>query len=236
MSQFPFPAISKAALNGADAVFRGVLEAISRQRLAPGTKLQEENLAQIFDVSRAQVRTALSRLKQRGLVEMQPKHTAAVARPSVAEVRNIFALRRWIEPEIASEVAGKFTKKDEAALKAHLDQEQSARQNGDRVEATRLAGLFHSVICSCSDNSLAAGYVSELVDRSFLAIYLYQRAGELMCVNDEHFALAAAFKSKDSRKARDLMGEHLEHILMRMDLAQSESVSADLSQAFKGLV
>lgn len=236
MSQFPFPAVSNATLSGADAVFRGVLEAISRQRLVPGTKLQEENLAQIFTVSRAQVRTALLRLKQRGLVEMKPKHTAAVARPSVEEVRSIFALRRWIEPEIASEVAGKFAKKHELALKAHLDQEQSARERGDRIEATRLAGLFHSAICACSDNLIAAGYVSELVDRSFLAIYLYQRAGELMCVNDEHFALAAAFKSKDFKKARHLMGEHLDHILKRMDLVQSENTSTDLSQAFRGLV
>jgi DNA-binding GntR family transcriptional regulator len=154
----------------------------------------------------------------------------------VDEVRDIFALRRWIEPEIAGEVAGKFTKKDESTIKTHLDQEQAARERGDRIEATRLAGLFHSAICSCSHNRLAAGYVNELVDRSFLAIYLYQRTGELMCVNEEHFAIAAAFKRKDIKKARELMAKHLEHILKRMDLVQGGGVSADLSQAFRGLI
>jgi hypothetical protein len=32
------------------------------------------------------------------------------------------------------------------------------------------------------------------------------------------------------------MGEHLDHILKRMDLVQSENTSADLGQAFRGLI
>src|SRR4051794_2413156 len=83
--------------NGADLLFSGMLEAISRQRLPPRTKLPEEGLAQIFNVSRAQVRNALSRLQLRGLVEMEPNRTAQIAAPSTAETRAIFDMRLWIE-------------------------------------------------------------------------------------------------------------------------------------------
>jgi DNA-binding GntR family transcriptional regulator len=119
--------------DGSNLVFGAVVEAVSRQRLAPGTKLPEENLAQIFNVSRAHVRAALSRLKMRGLVQMEPNRTAQIAEPSVQEVRQLFSVRRWMEPELAADVAENLDKAGEALIKAHVDKEQAARDVGDRT-------------------------------------------------------------------------------------------------------
>ena len=221
---------------GADAVFDGVLDAVARQRLPPGTKLGEENLAQIFTVSRAQVRAALSRLKGRGLVDMEPNRTAAIASPSVLEVRSIFALRRWIEPELVAEVAQSLNRHGEAMLREHLEREQAARDTADRVEAVRLSGLFHTAIASLSGNRLAASYVAELVDRSFLAIYLYQRPGSVVCVNEEHLCMMDAISRRDPKGAYSAVADHLDHILSRLDLQAPQDAALDLKQAFRGIV
>ena len=222
--------------NGADVLFQGMLEAISRQRLPPGTKLPEEGLAQIFNVSRAQVRNALSRLQLRGLVEMEPNRTAQIAAPSTEETRAIFDLRLWIEPEIAAEVAMKLDAKGEAVLKDHLSQDKAARESADRVEATRLAGQFHNVIASFSNNRVACRYVQELVDRSFLSIYLYQRVGSLMCVNEEHEELVKVLSKRNADAARRVMADHLRHIVDRLDLDTPGGQQPDLRQAFRGIV
>jgi DNA-binding GntR family transcriptional regulator len=222
--------------NGADLLFHGMLEAISRQRLPPRTKLPEEGLAQIFNVSRAQVRSALSRLQLRGLVEMEPNRTAQIAAPSTEETRAIFDVRLWIEPEIAAEVAMKLDAKGAAVLNKHLAQDKAAREAGDRIEATRLAGQFHNLIASFSNNSIARHYVQELVDRSFLSIYLYQRVGSLMCVNEEHEDLAKVFRKRDAEAARRVMAEHLRHIVDRLDLETPSGQQPDLRLAFRGIV
>ncbi len=226
----------ETARNGADAVFGGVLEAIARQRLPPGTKLREENLAQIFAVSRAQVRSALSRLKQRGLVHMEPNRIAAIASPSVLEVRSIFALRRWIEPQVVVEVAQTLSRPGEAMLRDHLEREQAARDKGERIEAARLSGLFHAAIASLSENRLAAAYVTELVDRSFLATYLYQRPGSVVCVNEEHLRMMDTMARRDPEAARSAVLDHLDHILSRLNLEEVQDAVPDLGQAFKGIV
>jgi len=226
----------KKVIDGATAVHDGVLKAISLQRLAPGTRLPEENLARIFAVGRGPVRSALARLKQRGLVRMEPNRSAEIATYSVAEVHGLFDVRRWIEPEVAADVAHILTPSQLTHLKSHLDDEQAARDAGDRIEATRLSGLFHTELARCSPNMIARRYISELVDQSFLAIYLYQRVGVFMCVNEDHLDLIATLESGDPDRARRSMRDHLDHILERLDLSEKGEENEDLEQAFAGVI
>lgn len=228
--------LASRSKGGAELVFQGIQEAVARQRLPPGTKLPEEGLSEIFGVSRAQVRSALARLKLRGLVELEPNRTAQIAAPSVEEVRSIFAIRSWIEPEIAANVASTLDKDAEAKLKDHLNREQAARDSGDRIEATRLAGLFHSLVASFANNKIAREYIDELVDRSFLAIYLYQRVGDLMCVNEDHQILLKAFCDRDPEAARQSMLDHLAHILDRLNLSVESEAVTDLHKAFQDIL
>lgn len=233
----PNAARSRAAAgNGAEFVYQGILQAISRQRLPPRTKLPEERLAQIFEANRAQVRSALSRLQTRGLVEMEPNRTAQIAAPSVAETRALFDVRLWIEPEIAAEVAMKLDSRGEKVLKNHLAEDRAARDAGNRIEATRLAGDYHKLIASFSDNAVARRFIEELVDRSFLSICLYQRVGNMMCVNEEHEDLVHVLRKRDAGAARRVMAQHLSHIVERLDLTVPGDYEPDLREAFHGIV
>ena len=51
-----------------DIVYAHIFDAILEQRLAPGTKLSEEALGEIFGVSRTIIRRALSRLAHEGVL------------------------------------------------------------------------------------------------------------------------------------------------------------------------
>ncbi len=68
-----------------DIVYAHIFDAILEQRLAPGTKLSEEALGEIFGVSRTIIRRALSRLAHEGVVLLRPNRGAVVASPSVDE-------------------------------------------------------------------------------------------------------------------------------------------------------
>ena len=59
-------------------IYYQVFDAILAQRLLPGTKLTEDELADIFAVSRAVVRRALLRLSHDNIVEIRPKDRKSV--------------------------------------------------------------------------------------------------------------------------------------------------------------
>jgi len=84
---------SKASALLDDQVYRRIYEAIGGQELPPGTRLREDQMRQIFGVSRARIRKVFSRLAFEGLVQIEPNRGASVARPSAEEARETFAAR-----------------------------------------------------------------------------------------------------------------------------------------------
>src|SRR3712207_6125152 len=75
-------------------VYDAIHEAVMEHRLAPGARLTEASLCEVFGVSRAVVRMALLRLSHDRIVTLTPNRGAAIARPSVQETREVFELRR----------------------------------------------------------------------------------------------------------------------------------------------
>src|SRR2546429_7720803 len=65
-------------------VYDGIHRAILEQRLPPGTKLGEESLSSLFDVSRARVRRILLRLAHDKSVKLRPNRGAHFAQSCCA--------------------------------------------------------------------------------------------------------------------------------------------------------
>lgn len=82
---------------GAAEIFEVLRIRIAQQRIAPGAKLGETDLAQEFGVSRARIRDALAALEQRGLVERIPNRGAVVMRLDLSQVFHIYRIREVLE-------------------------------------------------------------------------------------------------------------------------------------------
>src|SRR4051812_42442649 len=82
-------------------VYARLKEAILAHRLAPGTKLPEDELAAIYAVTRPIIRSALHTLAHDRLVRLEPNRGAFVAQPSKKEAREVFEARTLIEPRVA---------------------------------------------------------------------------------------------------------------------------------------
>lgn len=96
---------NRPAVSGLDDIYEHLLASIVDQRLAPGTKLNEMTLCEIFDVGRRHVAQVLTRLAHDRLVSLLPNRGAFVAAPAVEEARAIFEARRLVECEIVRQIA-----------------------------------------------------------------------------------------------------------------------------------
>ena len=130
--------------------------AIVEHRLHPGTKLAEQKLADHFGVSRTLVRQALFQLSQNRLIKLEPARGAFVAAPSVEEAKQVFAVRRMLEAEMARAFARTATPARIKALREHVAQEKLAVQKEDVPSRTELLGDFHVRMAELMGNQVLA--------------------------------------------------------------------------------
>ena len=83
-----------AKARSSEEIARDISMAIVERRLPPGTKLREEALARLYDVSRTKIRAALLMLSKDDLIEIIPEKGACVCKLTRIEAEEIFVVRR----------------------------------------------------------------------------------------------------------------------------------------------
>jgi DNA-binding GntR family transcriptional regulator len=220
------------ALAGTSETIAGRLAiAIHEHRLAPGTKLIEDEVADIFGVSRTVVRAALQKLAHDRLVTIQRNRGASVAEPTIREAREVFEARALLEPRTANSAAMRVTPGDLARLNQHIVEEHAALHAGDLGRALRLSGLFHIEIARIADQDTIYGFITQLVARSSLVIALYWQRRTALCESHAHHALLRALSDRDGAQAEDLMKGHLLDLVSSLDLRQKPAGQKSLRDA-----
>lgn len=215
-----------------DEILERIYRAIVQQRLAPGAKLGEESLCEVFGVSRTRIRRVLLSLSNRRVVELFPNRGAFVARPSAQEARHVFEARRAIELPIVRRAAERADRADIRRLLNHIEQERRAQSGGDRETAIALSGGFHLLLAEIAGNLVLAEFLANLVSRSSLIIGLYGVGGAPNCSYGEHEEVATALANSDVEQACTLIEEHLRHTERGLRLSDEAPGDADFRRVF----
>jgi DNA-binding GntR family transcriptional regulator len=153
--------------------------AIISCELPPGTELSEGYLAARYQVGKAPVRHALSRLGQDGWVKSIPRSGHVVAPMTIEDVTDIFTMREIVEPESAARAAGNVS---EAKLR-RLNKACAAPYRITDVAAKRRFLLanrdFHVAIAAACGSPRLARSVEKLHDESLRVLYLSASEREL---------------------------------------------------------
>lgn len=192
-----------------ERIYRSVFEGVTNQRLAPGTKLPEASLCELFGVSRALVRKVLQRLAHDHIVDLRPNRGAIVAMPSPEETRQIFEARRALEAALVRMAVRNATKAEVAELRRHLKEEHAAMHRHTQPEWARLASSFHLRVARLARNPILERYLTELMSRCSLIVALYEPPGNAACEHGEHAELVDAIARGDADTAVHLMEAHL---------------------------
>ena len=200
------------------ATYTRLRDAIFAHRLAPGTKLPEDELASIYAVSRTVIRSALQALAHDRLVRLEPNRGAFVAQPSQTEAREIFEMRMLVEARAAALAAERATSDDVTRLNAHLDQEHEAVRDGRDSDALMLSANFHVEVAQIASHSVLREIVADLVTRSSLIIALYWIRRDTICASHAHHHLVDAIGRHETDVAAELMTSHLADLLTGLDL------------------
>lgn len=216
MSALPIP--TPKPKDATQKVANALALAIHEHRLAPGTKLGEDEIGEVYNVSRTVVRAALQSLGHIQLVEIQRNKGAFVASPTPREAREVFEARALLEPRTARSAASRATPADIAILKDHITQEHAALDAGDSGRALNLSGRFHIELARIADQDTVGRFIETLIARSSLIIALYWRRESALCESHAHHALVQAIADGDEQNAEELMRSHLVDLNSALDL------------------
>jgi DNA-binding GntR family transcriptional regulator len=219
-------------------IYERMVTAILDHRLPPGTKLIEDKLAAAFGVSRTRIRPVLVRLANEQTVTLTPNRGAMVAQPTQSEAREVFEVRRMIEPTLLAHFIATAGEQDIRLLSDCIAQEETARSVGDMRRAIRLSGDFHLHIASSAGHQTLGRILRELVSRTSLILMSYSinhlqiRQEATTCGCREHRALLDAIRLKDPVEAARLMREHLDQLESQLQFTQPSTQTPDLASIF----
>ena len=219
-------------------IYERIVSAILDHRLAPGTKLVEDKLAAACGVSRTRIRPVLVRLASEHVVTLVPNRGATIAQPGEEEAREVFEVRRLIEPRLVELFIARANAADMAALARCIDAEESARRAGDMHRAIRLSGDFHLQIAEGAGHATLARVLREMVSRTSLVLMAWSpahaqpREEATACGCREHRALLDAIRLRDAREAGRRMRDHLRQLEAQLRFTPAPAAAPDLAALF----
>lgn len=216
-------------------MYERVVCAILDHRLPPGTKLVEDKLAAAFGVSRTRVRPVLVRLANEQVVTLTPNRGATVAVPTEQEAREVFEVRRLIEPRLVELFVQRASVADVAHLRSLIVDEEAARAANDVRRAVRLSGEFHLFIAERSGHQTLGRVLRELVSRTSLVLMTFsapvasEREQAAACGCREHHALIDAIRLRDGQEAMRRMRDHLARIETQLVFGPPDADAGNLA-------
>ena len=193
----------------ADEGYERLYQAILRGEFQPNERLIEMDLAQLYNVGRAAIRTTLARLEQDGLVEREPNRGARVRAISEEEAVETTEARGVLEGLAIRYAARNVTDDEIAELRAIIGEMETCLAEGDLLGISEGNTRLHNRLLQIANNKT----VSRLIER--LHIQHLRSQFRLILVPGrpprsvaEHRAIVEAVASRDPDAAEAAMRYH----------------------------
>lgn len=191
-------------------------EAISNAILAgefsPGSRLDEQQLAQRFGVSRTPVREALRQLAASGLIDLRARRGALVAMLTPDQINTLFHAMAELEGICARLSALRMTEAERAELRALHEQMGGLAQAGDPAAYADANRTFHMSLYAGAHNAVLAEFATRLRQRlSPFRRAQFRLAGRPLRSHAEHAAVVTSVLGRDAAGAQAAMLHHVSH-------------------------
>ncbi|GGI34137.1 MULTISPECIES: GntR family transcriptional regulator [Bradyrhizobium] len=176
--------------------------------LQPGSKLDEKQLSDRFNVSKTPVREALIQLASRGLVDLKQRRGATVSVLSAEQIVAMFEVMTELEGMSARLAAARMPTDLQARLRDIHSRSESALHNAQLYDAINKE--LHETIYEGAQNSYLEQSIKETRARLRLyRRYPFQKPGRIQQSYQDHCSIVAAITRGDAMAAAQAMHDHL---------------------------
>lgn len=205
------PAGGNRQTGGSERAYRELRQRILDNELAPGISYPDAELGQMFGLNATQLREALQRLEEEGLVEIHSRHATRILPISIDDMREIFEIMIALEPAAARRVALQGVgKADCERLTAAIRQMDTALLKDDLVAWAKADELFHTRLIELCGNKRLRSLLTACLDQRHRARMQTLGARPVpVDSNRDHAAVVDAVRRRDADAAYALHHDHL---------------------------
>lgn len=205
--------------SGVKVIYEMLRDEILDLRLAPGSPIDEVQLAERFGMSRTPIREALVRLAGEGLVETLPNRSAVVAHIDVLNLHTFFDAITLMY-RVTTRLAAQYHRaEDLAAIRGLQAAYVRAVADKDALAMVAINRDLHAAIAEAGRNPYFTTLTLRLLDegRRILRLY-YQSFGDELPQEyaDEHEAIIAAIAARDVDLCDRLARAHADQIVRQI--------------------
>lgn len=199
-----------AAERASDIAYRNILDAILNLHIEPGSLINEQAIADRFELGRASVRSAFVRLARDRFLTILPRKGTIVTPMTLDDILDMFEAREAIECGVVYIAATHATESDLETLRGLVEKVDRARMSSDYEEFLRDDHAVHTFLVRMVRNSLLQDAAALLLLHSlrFWRFYWNRRPARTESMLS-HADLMRALESRDPEKAEDAMRQHL---------------------------
>jgi len=202
--------MSKHNPTRADQLRRTLEEEIFTGRLKPGDRLDEQSLAQRFNVSRTPVREALRQLSASHLIEVRPRQGAVVAVITLPRLIEMFEIMAELEGMCARLAARRMTEAERQALQTIIAEADQFAEQVDLDAYYTNNRQFHDAIYNGSHNHVLEEMTRSLHNRTApYRRHQLNRPGRIHESLAEHKKVVEAILAVDPEAAGKAMNRHV---------------------------
>ena len=195
-------------MSRAQHIYDAVIEQLREGAYKPGDRIRAEDVARSFDVSRTPVREALSRLQERGLLEMTSSGLA-VAQLKRQQVLELYAMRELLEGAAARFAAQHASPSDLYSMR-HIAEAFATASDDDAARVAQLNRAFHAAIYDAAHNRYLLGMLNDMHDAlMLLPSTTFEAPGRQKTAVGEHAAILDAIERRDPDEADRLSQVHI---------------------------
>jgi DNA-binding GntR family transcriptional regulator len=193
-----------------EATFQTLKSLLVEGKIAPGSKLNERELAERLNVSRTPIREAIRRLAADGLVELIANRGAIAVQLSIDDVIHTFDVIAELEGYSGELAAKNISDSTLSELEALQYEMMASYARRDLSSYYKLNLRIHRLINQAANNPVLATLFSQVNSRiEALRFRSNQDGVKWEKAVEEHQEMLDALKARDSARMRKVMITHV---------------------------
>lgn len=183
---------------------------VLQSELKPESRVQEQQLCDLFGVSRTPLREALKVLAGEGLVELLPNRGARITPIDPIEMLEVFEVMGALAALSGELIVQRASDADIAYLLSLHEQMLGHQRNGDRANYFKVNQEVHGILSRLADNRVLQDLEAQLNIKIVRARYAANFSDDRWAESaKEHEVIMRALKQRDGAAVSNAMRAHM---------------------------
>jgi DNA-binding GntR family transcriptional regulator len=193
-----------------DSVAETIRQQLIHGELRAGQRLSEAALSEQLNISRNTLREVFRTLIKEGLLHHEPNRGVSVVIPSIADIIDIYRVRRLIECTALAQAWPRHPA--HKRMQASMEMAQGARERGDWLQVGSANMEFHASIVALADSERLSVMFSDIAAELRLAFGLLDDPEYLHAPYiDQNAHLLELFSNGQTAEAAKTLEDYLIH-------------------------